>query len=59
MLRNYERENQKTRSEIEELFFKPIILSIDDRDKFEEREMMIDAYIPDPNKLNTCLKDCS
>ena len=47
-----ERENQKTRSEIEELFFKPIILSIDDRDKFEEREMMIDAYILEPNKRN-------
>ena len=27
--------------EIEELFFKPIIVSIDDMNKFEEREMKI------------------
>ena len=29
----------KFKREIEELFFKPIIVSIDDRDKFEEKKM--------------------
>ena len=29
----------KTKREIDELYFKPIIVSTDDMDKFEEREM--------------------
>ena len=29
----------KIKREIEELFFKPIIVSIDDMDKFEQKEM--------------------
>ena len=29
----------KIKGEIEELFFKPIIVSIDDMDKFEQKEM--------------------
>ena len=30
----------ETRREIEQLFFKPCIVSIDDMDKFEGKEMM-------------------
>ena len=34
-----ERQRRKNLTEIEELFFKPIIVSKDDMDKFEEQEM--------------------
>ena len=30
---------KKIKTEIEKLFFKPIIMSIDDTDKFEQKEM--------------------
>ena len=35
----FEDREMKFKREIEELFFKPIIVSIDDRDKFEEKKM--------------------
>ena len=35
----FEDREMKFKREIEQLFFKPIIVSIDDRDKFEEKKM--------------------
>ena len=52
----------KIKREIEELFFKPIIVSIDDMDKFEQKEMkkirpvkntwydFLINYIPEPTR---------
>ena len=40
----------KTKREIEELFLKPIVASIDDMDKFEQKEMKT------KNSLNDSLK---
>ena len=40
----------KTKREIEELFLKPIVASIDDMDKFEQKEMKT------KNSLNNSLK---
>ena len=37
--REFKDREMKFKREIEELFFKPIIVSIDDRDKFEEKKM--------------------